>query len=349
MEVIKRGILWEIILIMLTITINGAVTQLRQTSSTEKKEYIKWMEFTPTYEALTLAYQTDISTKESDNHIDWIELLAYTAAKTGGNFSNKSLTIMRKGIKEITDDHLTIQDMTKDLKYFGFYHEAYHAVLAGMVGNYEAETIDENGKAGITAKYGLKAFHPIAKNFPYSDYDDFGSSRSYGYKRRHLGHDMMGQTGTPIIAIESGTVEAIGWNRYGGWRLGIRSFDKKRYYYYAHLRQNYPYQSNLEEGSLVTAGDVIGYMGHTGYSSKENVNNIKQTHLHWGLQIIFDESQKESDNEIWIDCYQLTKFLYQNRSETRKKEGTKEWERIYHMRDPEVEKNRKEISVNSFF
>ena len=27
-------------------------------------------------------------------------------------------------------------------------------------------------------KYGLKAFHPIAKRFPYSDYDDFGVSRS---------------------------------------------------------------------------------------------------------------------------------------------------------------------------
>ena len=147
---------------------------------------------------------------------------------------------------------------------------------------------------------------------------------------------MMGQTGTPIIAIESEVVEAIGWNQYGGWRLGIRSFDKKRYYYYAHLRQNYPYQSNLEEGSVVTAGDVIGYMGHTGYSTKENVNNIEQTHLHWGLQIIFDESQKDGENEIWIDCYQITKFLYRNRSETIKKEGTKEWERIYQMRDPLV-------------
>ena len=50
--------------------------------------------------------------------------------------------------------------------------------------------------------------------------------RSYGFKRQHLGHDMMGQVGTPVIAVESGYVEAIGWNQYGGWRLGIRSFDK---------------------------------------------------------------------------------------------------------------------------
>ena len=66
----------------------------------------------------------------------------------------------------------------------------------------------------------------------------------------------------PLSRRESGVVEAVGWNQYGGWRIGIRSFDGKRYYYYAHLRQNYPYAEGLAEGSVVTAGDVIGYMGH---------------------------------------------------------------------------------------
>ena len=49
--------------------------------------------------------------------------------------------------------------------------------------------------------YGLKAFSPIAKTFPFSHYDDFGASRSYGYSRPHLGHDMMCATGTPVIAV----------------------------------------------------------------------------------------------------------------------------------------------------
>ena len=182
-------------------------------------------------------------------------------------------------------------------------------------------------------KYGLKAFLPLAKNFPYSHYDDFGVSRSYGYRRRHLGHDMMGQTGTPVIAVESGRVEALGWNQYGGWRIGIRSFDNKRYYYYAHLRQNYPYAEGLEEGSVVTAGDVIGYMGHTGYSTTENVNNIEVTHLHWGLELVFDEEQKESDNEIWIDVYPLTCFLAKHTQEVQKVEGTREWIRTTKIRE----------------
>ncbi len=152
----------------------------------------------------------------------------------------------------------------------------------------------------------------------------------------------MGLIGTPIVAVESGYVEALGWNQYGGWRIGIRSFDGKRYYYYAHLRQNYPYAEGLKEGSVVTAGDVIGYMGHTGYSAKENVNNIKTVHLHWGLQLIFDESQKESDNEIWIDCYELTKFLYRNRSKAAKVGDSREWKRVVQMQDPAVEDYQKD-------
>ena len=65
------------------------------------------------------------------------------------------------------------------------------------------------------------------------------------------------------------------------------------YYYYAHLRQNYPYAEGLEEGSVVTAGDVIGYMGHTGYSTTENVNNIEAvsyTHLDvYKRQVLYQE------------------------------------------------------------
>ena len=148
---------------------------------------------------------------------------------------------------------------------------------------------------------------------------------------------MMGQVGTPIIATESGKVTALGWNQYGGWRIGIESFDGLRYYYYAHLRQNRPYAEGLEVGDIVQAGDVIGYLGRTGYSIKENVNNIDEYHLHFGLQLIFDESQREGNNEIWVNGYELVKFLSQNRSEVQRNDETKEWTRVYQIEDPAVE------------
>ena len=69
------------------------------------------------------------------------------------------------------------------------------------MGEYEMEETEEGdqGRKVMKKRYGLKAFHPIAKGFPYTDYDDFGVSRTYGYRRAHLGHDMMGQTGTPVV------------------------------------------------------------------------------------------------------------------------------------------------------
>lgn len=295
--------------------------------------YIKWVEFHVTCEALKAAYEQDVDTYKDEKHLNWIELIAYVGAKHGGQFDKNSVREIQKAAEALRSGESTMKELTEGMEYYDYYLEAYTAVLGGMVGEFSIETED----GSMASFYGLKAFSPIAKGFDYSHYDDFGSSRSYGYARPHLGHDMMGQIGTPVICVESGYVEALGWNQYGGWRIGIRSFDGKRYYYYAHLRQNYPYAEGLAEGSIVTAGDVIGYMGHTGYSVKENVNNIEVVHLHWGLQLIFDESQKESDNEIWIDCYELTKFLYQNRSAVAKVGDSREWKRVYEMKDPAVE------------
>lgn len=309
-----------------------------ESDSSKEKEFIQWVDFQITYEALEDASAYDISTYSEEIHLNWIELLAYLATKYGGDFSRYRSADLTKLADSLLSGETTVETLTADLNYYDYYLEAYSAILGGMLGEYEIETAEEAEGGGSLweQRYGLKCFLPIAKNFPYSDYDDFGVSRSYGYKRRHLGHDMMGQVGTPVIAVESGYVEALGWNQYGGWRIGIRSFDKKRYYYYAHLRKNFPFNKELAIGSVVTAGDVIGYLGRTGYSTTENTNNIDTPHLHFGLQIIFDESQKEGNNEIWINCYELILFLYQNRSETEKNAETKEWYRIRDMRDPAV-------------
>lgn len=298
-----------------------------------EKDFIKWVDFTLTAEAMQAAYEMDVNSHETAHPVSFIPLLSYLGALYGGDFSQYKQqdleSLIEKGsslikAKQADSFSQAMALITEKMKYYSYYNEIYTAVLSGMVGDYEKQ--DSSGR--YIKCYGLKAFHPIAKGFPYSDYDDFGVSRSYGYQRNHLGHDLMGQVGTPIIAVESGIIEAMGWNQYGGWRLGIRSFDKKRYYYYAHLRKDFPYCKSLKEGDKVNAGDVIGYMGRTGYSTTENTNNIDESHLHFGLQLIFDESQKECNNEIWIDCYELIKFLYQNQSETLRDDATKEWHRL---------------------
>ena len=85
------------------------------------------------------------------------------------------------------------------------------------------------------------------------------------------------------------------------------------------------------------AGDLIGFMGRTGYSTTENVNNIEKVHLHFGLQLIFDESQKECNSEIWVDVYDLVSLLDQHRCSLRKNLETGAWERVYPYRDLDKE------------
>ena len=302
-------------------------------TSSDKNDYIKWVDFNVTSEALKLTSKLDIESHNNNSEIqyNWIELLAYLASQNGGNFKNFKQSHLDDLIKKLNNRE-TISDLTSNMKFYDYYYEAYSAVLSGFIGNYSIETCNENGEKVFEDRYGIKAFLPIAKNYNFSHYDDFGNSRSYGFKRVHLGNDLMGSIGTPIIAVESGVIEHLGWNQYGGWRIGIRSFDSKRYYYYAHLRKNHPYAEGLEEGMIVKAGDVIGYLGMTGYSVKENVNNINVPHLHFGMQLIFDESQVDSPNEIWIDVYQIIEFLKQNRSEVYvSNEETKDYSRKFDM------------------
>ena len=280
-------------------------------------DFIKWVDFNVTCEAMKLTSSLDIESHNNNSATpyNWIELLAYLACKNGGDFKNFKSSDLDNLVNELNSGK-TMQELTSSMKYYSYYFEAYSAVLGGFIGNYSIDTSNSSGDvSSFENKYGLKAFLPIAKNYSFSHYDDFGNSRSYGFKRVHLGNDLMGSIGTPIIAVESGVIEHLGWNQYGGWRVGIRSFDGKRYYYYAHLRKNHPYVPDLQEGSTVTAGDVIGYLGMTGYSIKENVNNINVPHLHFGMQLIFDESQVDNPNEIWIDVYEIIEFLKQNRSE----------------------------------
>ena len=284
---------------------------------------IRWVDFRVPYESMQYAMEQDIATFDEQMHISWIDVLALSACRTGGRCG---LSSVKQAVMDLKTGK-PAQDLLGDLyKYYAYYHEAYSAVLGGMLGSFAIE------KDGVwIPAYGLKAFSPIAAGYAYSHADDFGADRSFGFKRRHLGNDLMGSLGTPIVAVEAGVVEALGWNRYGGWRIGIRSFDSRRYYYYAHLQKDEPFAPGLSEGDIVEAGQLLGFMGRTGYSDTENVNNIETVHLHFGMQLVFDESQKECDSEIWIDVYDIVKLLSSHRASYQKSNGN--WKRVYPFQD----------------
>ncbi len=62
------------------------------------------------------------------------------------------------------------------------------------------------------------------------------------------------------MAVQNGVLHNVGWNRLGGWRLWIEDTGGN-WFYYAHLSAYAPIAKN---GAHVSAGDVVGFVGHTG-------------------------------------------------------------------------------------
>jgi murein DD-endopeptidase MepM/ murein hydrolase activator NlpD len=90
--------------------------------------------------------------------------------------------------------------------------------------------------------------------------DSFGAPRPDVQGGWHHGEDVFAPLGSPVLAVASGTLYSIGWNKIGGYRLWLRDRAGDEFYY-AHLSA---YSPLAIEGNQVTAGDVIGFVGKTG-------------------------------------------------------------------------------------
>lgn len=135
--------------------------------------------------------------------------------------------------------------------------------------------------------------------------DSWMGERSYGGKRGHEGTDIMAVKNErglyPVVSMTDGVITNLGWLDAGGYRAGITTEDGT-YYYYAHL---YSY-ANIKEGGKVKAGELIGYMGDSGYG-EEGTTGKFDVHLHVGIYFY------EDGEEISVNPYHLLKFLENNK------------------------------------
>ncbi|UFJ39694.1 M23 family metallopeptidase [Brevibacillus humidisoli] len=119
---------------------------------------------------------------------------------------------------------------------------------------------------------------PIPRRYTYSYRSTWGDPRGWGGRRIHEGTDIFADYGTPVLATGYGVVEVVGWNRYGGWRVGIRDMNNI-YHYFAHLSS---FRKGLKAGDIVEPGQVIGYVGSSGYG-KPGTSGKFPPHLHYGM------------------------------------------------------------------
>jgi len=119
---------------------------------------------------------------------------------------------------------------------------------------------------------------PLPLSSVYAYRDTWGDRRGWGGKRIHEGTDLFAGHGTPVRSTCYGVIEIKGWNRYGGWRVGIRDLNN-HYHYYAHLSG---FSKGLEVGQIVEPGQVVGWVGSSGYG-KPGTSGKFPPHLHYGI------------------------------------------------------------------
>ena len=130
--------------------------------------------------------------------------------------------------------------------------------------------------------------------------DSWMFERNYGGKRGREGTDIMSEKKTPgyypVVSMTDGVVTEKGWLEKGGWRIGITA-PTGAYFYYAHLDS----YAELEKGDSVKAGDLLGYMGDSGYG-EEGTTGEFPVHLHLGIYL------KEGTEEISVNPYPVLRY-----------------------------------------
>lgn len=166
------------------------------------------------------------------------------------------------------------------------------------------EWLSDEGRALLRAVEREVVYFPVPESsktpsLTTSFVDTWQAERNYQGKRGHEGTDIMAGENTrglyPVLSMTDGTVANMGWLDKGGYRIGVIS-DSGTYYYYAHLDS----YANLKEGDEVKAGQLLGYMGDSGYGP-EGTKGQFAVHLHVGIYIYLN-GEEISLNPYYVLC-----------------------------------------------
>jgi LysM repeat protein len=145
---------------------------------------------------------------------------------------------------------------------------------------------------------------PLAKGTYTPFVNNYADGRNWspngGTVRKHEGVDMMAREGTPVYAATDGTILNVGWNTYGGYRLTVKA-DSTTVMYYAHLSR---YSQTFVKGGTVNQGQLIGYVGSTGYGP-EGTSGTFVPHLHFGMYDISGTTWQSVDPYDYMKWWEL--------------------------------------------
>lgn len=217
------------------------------------------------------------------------------------------------GIASRTDDEDILYTMAHYLEQYGALNDEDFKIALWEYYHRDQTVRIIAGHAKVYKKFDTlkldKYVFPIPYNYNYSYRSTWGDRRGWGGRRIHEGTDIFAAYHVPVRSTSYGIVEVKGWNKFGGWRVGIRDLNNI-YHYYAHLSS---FAKGIEEGTVVEPGQVIGYVGSTGYG-KPGTQGKFPPHLHYGMY------RDNGETEWSFDPYQsLRQWEHQERAERKKR------------------------------
>lgn len=166
----------------------------------------------------------------------------------------------------------------------------------------EKEKLSEECRSFLTRVEKDMQYFPVPESaidsaLTVSYVDSWMGERKYKGTSGHEGTDIMAAKNErglyPIVSMSNGVVSNIGWLEKGGYRIGITS-PGGIYIYYAHLES----YAQLKEGDNIRAGQLIGFMGDSGYGKEGTVGQF-DVHLHLGIYS-WDTGEEISVNPYFL-------------------------------------------------
>jgi murein DD-endopeptidase MepM/ murein hydrolase activator NlpD len=137
----------------------------------------------------------------------------------------------------------------------------------------------------VTPPMGFKPSHYV---FPVdggaSYVDTYGADRSDVSGGWHHGDDLFAPLGTPVVAVATGKLSLVGWNKIGGWRVWLTDAMGNSFYY-AHLAG---YSSLILHHRKVHAGQVLAFLGRTGDAFTTTPHLHFEIHPHELIKLGYD-------------------------------------------------------------
>ncbi|ENH95926.1 L-Ala-D-Glu endopeptidase [Gracilibacillus halophilus YIM-C55.5] len=273
-------------------------------SNQSKIEFYKQMQaltFIPWYYFAAIhQYEKNIHTEDSDDSFGiqipnqkWYGLLPNTTPRTPEviqMFGGIGRDGNDDGIADPNDPTDVFYSFSQYIKQYGYSEQDIRTALWNYYKR-EMSVSSITKYAKLFETYDTVTFDdhafPIPKGYNYSYKNTWGDARGFGGRRIHEGTDIFANYGTPVRSTTYGVIELKGWNRYGGWRIGIRD-THNRYHYYAHLNS---FAEGIKIGDIVEAGQTIGSVGSTGYGPPGTSGKFPP-HLHYGMY-------KDDGNRQW--------------------------------------------------